>query len=312
VFRHRSPTFTGALLLAGIQRCAAAGVEGGLAIWDVSNPREPRELSFFGVGSRPRGVHEMVVGTRGGRTYAYLAVPNAELMGGDGDLQIVDVTDPWAPTLVATWGARRNAGLPIGIGADCAPDCRGRLQRSLIHSVALAPDGRTAYLSAWDLGVLVLDVAEPASPRYLGRFAEPAAAEGNAHSVAVTPSGLALVGDETFDAPWGRLRLVDVRDAAAPVQVGTWETRNSQIGAAGGDEEWYAIHNPYLDPRDPTRAYLAWYSDGVRVVDISDPWAVVGVDSWAPAIAPLVWSVAFMDDLVLVGDVHTGLHVLRR
>ena len=82
--------------------------------------------------------------------------------------------------------------------------------------------------------------------------------------------------------------------------------------APAGAERWYSIHNPYLDPLDPHRAFVAWYSDGVRLLDISNPRAPAELDSWVPPHDAFVWSVAFLNDLVLVGDVHTGLYVLHR
>jgi LVIVD repeat len=312
VLHHQTATFSGTLLLAGIQRCAAAGDEGGLALWDVSNPADPHELAFFGVGIRPRGVHEFTVGRSSDRLLAYLAVPNSEWLGGPGDLRILDITDPRQPFEVGNWGAHRETGLPIGLGSNCEPECRGLSQRALLHSVALSPDQRTAYLSYWDLGMFILDVTDPSAPRLLGRFVESPLAEGDTHSVAIARGSIAMVADETFSPPWGRLRMVDVSDPLAPVQIGTWETPDSAADKPGDVEEWYTIHNPYVDPLDPRRAVIAWYSDGVRLLDISNPRAPVELDSWVPPRDAFVWSVAFLDDLILVGDVHHGLYILHR
>src|SRR5437763_3470098 len=57
---------------------------------------------------------------------------------GAGDLQVIDASDPAAPRLLAT-----GPGLP---GA--------------LHSIALEPDGRRAYLSDWTGGLLVADTSE--------------------------------------------------------------------------------------------------------------------------------------------------------
>lgn len=308
--RMDTRAFGGNVLLAGIQRCAPLGDAGGLSAWDVSDPQNPRELSYLEVGLGPRGVHEFAVSRRGESWYAYLAVPNSDLYGERGDLRIVDITDPAKPVEVANWSAPRDAHLPAGRGEQCAPDCRGTIPQAFLHSVAVSPDGRTAYLSYWDLGMLVLDVSEPGAPRYLGRFAEPSDAEGNTHSASVAHGGkLALVADETFAPPWGALRLVDVQNPSSPVQVGTFRTSNCAAGTQGA---WYSVHSPLVDDRDPNRAYLAWYSDGVRLVDLSDPSGPVELASWVPSRAPLVWNVALMGDLLLVADMNTGLYVLRR
>jgi hypothetical protein len=311
--RYVTPAFNGNVLFAGIQRCQLnSGAQSGLAVWDVSDPANPTELAFLATGRATRGVHEFTVRQRANRWLAYLAVSNSEINGGPGDLRIVDVTDPAQPTEIADWGARRDAGLPIGTGAQCPTVCRGAIAQSFLHSVTLSPDARTAYLSYWDLGVIILDVSEPASPRWLGRFAEPATAEGNAHSVSLAQEGrLALVADETTAPPWGRLRLVDVLDPANPVQVGSFDTPDSAAGTPG-DYYAYSIHNPLADDRDPNRGYLAWYADGVRLVDVSDGSRPVELSRWVPPSDGMIWNVAFMGDLLLVGDVNNGLYVLRR
>ncbi len=158
----------------------------------------------------------------------------------------------------------------------------------------------------------MLDVSEPNAPRWLGRFAEPRSAEGNTHSVSLAHNGsLALVGDETFGPPWGRLRLVDVQDPGNPVQVGAFDTPDSAAGTGGGQYA-YTVHNPLTDDRDPNRAYLAWYADGVRLLDISDASHPVELAAWVPPHLGEIWNVSFMGDLLLAGDINNGLFVLRR
>jgi hypothetical protein len=307
-----SPSFSGDVLLAGIQRCqGGSGAPAGLALWDVTDPANPSELALFPTG-RALGVHEFTVRQQGDRWLAYLAVPNAEITDRSGDLRIVDVTDPRNPVQLVDWGAHRDAGLPVGIQEQCAPWCRGVSPDAYLHSVALSADGRIAYLSYWDLGVIILDVSEPATPRFLGRFAEPLTDEGNTHSVSVTRDGhLLLVGDETSGPPWGRLRLVDVSDPSAPVQVGGFATADA-VSGKHGDVYAYSIHNPLVDDRFPTHAYLAWYADGVRVIDFSDPSRPAELASWVPPHGGMTWNVAFDGDLLLAGDIQNGLYVLRR
>lgn len=313
VAHYATPAFNGTVLVAGIQRCQPrAGASSGLALWDVSDPASPAELGFFATGRASRGVHEFALRQQGDRWLAFLAVPNAEISDGSGDLRILDVTDPHNPVQLVDWGAKKDAGLPVGNGAQCAPICRGSVPEAFLHSVAISPDGRTAYLSYWDLGVIMLDVSEPSAPRWLGRFAEPAADEGNTHSVALAPDGkLALVADETFGPPWGYLRTVDVRDPANPVQVGTFQTPNGASDTAG-EAYAYTIHNPLADDRNPDRAYLAWYADGVRLLNIADPRRPAEVASWVPPAGGMIWNVAFMGDLLLAGDINNGLYLLRR
>lgn len=305
--------FEGNVLFVGIQRCGSSnGAASGLAIWDINDPAHPTELAFVSLGRVVRGVHEFSVSQKDGRWYAYLAAPNSELVSGQGDLRIVDVTDPRQPVQVADWGARKDAGLPIGSGSRCAPACRGAVPESYLHSVAVSADGRTAYLSYWDLGLLMLDVSESGAPRFTGQFAEPWTEEGNTHSVALAQDGkLGLVADETFAPPWGRLRLVDLHDPTNPFQIGTFDTPDSAAGTAG-EQYAHSIHNPLVDDRDPNRAYLAWYSDGVRMLDISDGSRPIEIGSWIPPNNGMIWNVSLMGDLLLAGDINNGLFILRR
>jgi hypothetical protein len=309
-----TPAFTGNVLLAGIQRCRPGnGVPGGLAIWDVTDPSNPAELAFVATGQRSLGVHEFAVRQQGDRWLAYLAVPNSELVDGSGDLRILDLTDPRNPVQVAEWGAKKDAGLAVGASAQCRPDCRGSVPDAYLHSVGLSLDGRTAYLSYWDLGVLILDVSEPSAPRWLGRFAEPLTDEGNTHSVAAAHDGkLLLVADETTSPPWGGLRLVDIATPASPRQVGAFQTADAASTRRGREAYAYSIHNPLADDRDPDRAYVAWYADGIRVLNIADPSQPSETASWVPPNGGMIWNVAFLGDLLLAGDINNGLYVLRR
>jgi hypothetical protein len=178
--------------------------------------------------------------------------------------------------------------------------------------VALSQDGRTAYLSYWDLGVLILDVSEPTAPRLLSRFAEPQTDEGNTHSVSLAHGGkLMLVADETEAPPWGGLRLVDIADPATPRQLGAFETDDAASGRSG-EPYMYSIHNPLTDDRNPDRAYVAWYGDGVRLLDIADASQPVEIASWVPPRGGMIWNVAFLGDLLLGGDINNGLYVLSR
>ncbi len=308
-----TPAFTGNVLLAGIQRCRpGSATPGGLAVWDVTDPSHPSELALFVTGRRSLGVHEFTVAQQGDRWYAYLAVPNSEITDGSGDLRIVDITDPTQPRQVLDWGARKDAGLPVGAYGQCLPYCRGTVPDAYLHSVALSPDGRTAYLSYWDLGVLILDISEPTAPRSLGWFAEPMSDEGNTHSVSVAHDGkLLLVADETEAPPWGGLRLVDIVDPANPKQVGTFETTDAANGRPGEAYD-YSIHNPLTDDRDPGRVYVAWYGDGVRLLDIADATQPAELASWVPPRGGMIWNVAFLGDTLLAGDINNGLYVLRR
>lgn len=112
---------------------------------------------------------------------------------------------------------------------------------------------------------------------------------------------------------WGFLRIFDVGNPSDPVQVGTYATPNTDSDPVATLGTW-SVHNPEV--RGNT-VYASWYSDGVQVVDISQPSAPRSIGFWtgagAPANAPAVniWSVVPHGDLMLVSDRNFGLYILK-
>ncbi len=196
------------VLATGLQTCAAipgqpAGVA-GLELHDITDPAAPSVLSFLPTGAG--GVHEFdLTRTPSGRTLALLAVPNLEVTtaddlfrGGQGDLLVVDVSDPARPTLVSEWGLLDSGRFGVDFYAEAR---QGADARSYLHSVRANAEGTRAYLSYWDAGVITLDITNPAAPRVLGRTAYEPGDEGNAHSVDEARGGeLLLQADEDYTA----------------------------------------------------------------------------------------------------------------
>ncbi|HEX6623883.1 MAG TPA: hypothetical protein VF064_09230 [Pyrinomonadaceae bacterium] len=320
------------VLAVGLQECGPDPAQGasGLELYDITEPNDPRLLSFFDVdalGADVHGIHELdLTTTPSGRALALAAVPHLEVgtagaggLGGVGDLLIIDVTYPTKPTLVAEWGVLDEPGLGLAFYESVR---QGSSDRTFLHSARAGKDGTRAYLSYWDAGVIVLDITDPARPAYLGRTSFAPADEGNAHSVAEARGGNVLVqadedtdpfaGDGEFNG-WGYLRFFDISDPSNPVLLGTFATANANDEAVAAEGNWSA-HNPEV--RGNT-VYASWYNDGVRVIDISATSAPREVASWTgagtPAGAPAVniWGVAPHQNLLLASDRNYGLYILR-
>ena len=119
-------------------------------------------------------------------------------------------------------------------------------------------------------------MSDPLQPVFRGRTVYPAEADGDGHSSNYDDARkLLFTADEDFckssgagiEKGFGYLRVYDYTNLAAPVQIGEYRTPNS-LGTddqAAGD---YTIHNPLLVG---TTVYASWYTDGVRVIDVSDP-----------------------------------------
>ena len=217
--------FTGDLLAVGIQSCQRGGAA-GLALFDVTDPRNPVELGFYESGAG--GVHELDLVQQGDRVLALLAVPDAEAISGRiGDFRIVDVSNPRRPVQLAHWGAQAGLGIDLRGGIGCS-------HRIYDHSARASADGRRAYLSYWDAGVIVLDISEPTAPRVIGQFTYPPDEEGSTHSVAEFADGrYLLVADEDFFRSPYSLRL-QVQTADGPRQVhGCEATFSRELDSTG-------------------------------------------------------------------------------
>lgn len=113
---------------------------------------------------------------------------------------------------------------------------------------------------------------------------------------------------------WGYLRFFDVSDPADPVPLSTFATPNTNNEDVATSGTW-SVHNPEVRGNV---VYASWYSDGVRVLDISRPAAPREIGFWAgegaPADAPPVniWSAVPHGDLLLASDRNYGLYILKQ
>ncbi len=257
VVRHVSTaSFSGDLLATGIQRCDKAG-QGGVSLYDVTDPLAPVQLGFFATGAA-RGVHELDLVQQGNRVLALLAVPFSESYGSDGDFRIVDVSDPRRPAQLAAWGVHEALGLDLRGGIGCN-------HAIFDHSARASADPNRVYLSYWDAGVIVLDISDPTAPRLLGRIEYGPDDEGETHSVAEAGNGrYLLVADEdgVFQTP-SELHF-QVQTPAGPTQVYGCEALFSKPLTATGvlDTELVAVGSGC-----PNKSLLANPKGRVALVD---------------------------------------------
>ena len=198
------------VLAIGVQSCGAGG-SNGLALFDVSNPFDPIELSFL---PTPTGVHELDLVVRpDGIALALLATPFSEFIDTyfgtqfGGEFRIVDISDPTNPVALADWGIIADSNLLIQGGNDPVSSSfqglPGFAALTYAHSVRAADAGMTAYVSYWDAGILKFDITNPSAPLYLSRTIFPAGSSGEGHSMTPYDVGGAryvLQNDEDFQS----------------------------------------------------------------------------------------------------------------
>jgi hypothetical protein len=328
---------------AGIQWCGGGRHDPdaihGLMLWDVTDATHPIQLGFYDSGCCTRGVHEFEIESRAdlGRTFAYATVPagsypdaeNANGLrdaAGKGDFRLIDITDPRSPFEVSTWKVQQ-AGGPFA-AQGCDPD------GNYGHGAEPSADGRLVFLSYWDSGYIGLDLSDPAHPVYTGRATFPTNADGDAHSSQYDEERqLLFSADEDFcktsgsgiEKGFGYMRVWDFHDPANVQQIGAYHTPRS-LGTDDQGAGDFVIHNNFLVG---TTLYESWYSDGVRVVDVSDPRSPREVAYFVPPatenpVKPSqrgtltnttqVWGVVVDEatGLVYASDMNSGLWILRR
>jgi hypothetical protein len=332
------------IAVTGIQTCGSrldTALFRGLQVWDVTDPAHPAEIGRLNTGCCTRGVHELEVQHRAdlGRTFVYASVPASEYPDADspsgvrdhagrGDFRLIDITNPTAPVEVATWGVVHDLGGPPAEGLGCDPD------PIYGHSAEPSDDGTLAFLAYWDSGFIAIDLTIPEAPAYRGRTIYPANADGDAHSSSYDDArGLLFTADEDFcktsgsgtEKGYSYLRIYDYRNLAAPVRIGEYRTPNS-LGSNDQKAGDYVIHNPLIKG---TTVYASWYSDGVRVIDASNPRAPREVAYFVPprtnnpvspsqrgvlTNTPQVWGVAVDDTtgLIYLSDMNSGLWIVQR
>lgn len=232
-------SFTGDLLVAGIQRCdfedpALDDDMFGVDVWDVSNPAAPVHFGHFGITTGGGGVHELDLVQRGPNVYALVATPFSEWfdpVNPNGDFWIVDVTNPASPALVGEWGAAQEGLSPgpfHGIGTFGA---------TFAHSARSSADGTQAFVSYWDLGIVTLDISDVTNPTFVSHTVYPPYSDGDAHSLVPYSVGgrdLLLTNDEDFDTR----SPAKIRYARAPAGEGSespfaaplWSEPNHRLG----------------------------------------------------------------------------------
>ena len=247
----------------------------GVAIYDITVPNAPRQIGFFPI----QGVGAHRVWFVGGR-YAYVSA----LIDGFTDyiFLILDLSDPTRPFEVGrTWlpGMNRAAGET----PTWEPGRRYALHHGLVA-------GDTAYACWRDGGLTILDLADRARPKLVAhRNWSPPYGGGTHSALPLVDRNLLIVADEAVadNEEDGRKHvwMFDIREPENPVSIATFPTPAEADYRAKGAH--FGPHN--LHENRPgsfvssTLIFATWQNAGVRVFDISDPYAPKEVGALVPA-----------------------------
>jgi hypothetical protein len=224
---------SGEILVHSNETCGAGGL-GGFEVYDVDDPRNPVHLATQRIhepnetlrtvfGGVNRGVHNLYLFTQGSRDYVALATHGNAWFG---STQIFEITDPENPEFVSAWGpellceedfcsddpynetdqntlvAHINEWI---FGTGRTPGFGASTIRS-VHDITVTDDGNLMYAAAWDSGLVLLDISDPASPEVVSIALDPENGsldgEVNSHSVWPSEDGSIVVEGEEDFAAW--------------------------------------------------------------------------------------------------------------
>lgn len=196
--------FNGDLLIHNNESCGKNS-KGGMSLWDVTDPTHPKKLvenfgDLTGAGGAretphdAHQIHSSFAWDAGDKAYAMIIDDDETL-----DVDIVDITNPKKPKLVAETGLEEWPSVVINGNGD----------ETFFHDVDVKQiDGQwIAVLSYWDAGWVLLNVTDPANPEFIADSDYPAVdpltgfspPEGNAHQAEWTSDFRFLIGtDEDF------------------------------------------------------------------------------------------------------------------
>lgn len=244
--------------------------QAGVYIWDVSDPVQPRRLSFFATGGN--GTHRNFYA---GGPYLHLAA-NPE--GYQGYIYlIVDISDPEKPREVGRWwypGQHLAGGETASI-------------RGGLHGPPHV-EGDRAYLSYGEAGMIILDISDLEHPKLVSRlpFSPPLGGSLPVHTVQPLPSrNLAVVNSEAIaedcQEPLNFAAIVDITDERAPRVVSLlpmpvpepslpYPNFCRKGGRFGPHNQHHWQGQPHL-LHDEHKVYLTSFNAGLRIYDITDP-----------------------------------------
>jgi hypothetical protein len=245
----------------------------GIPVIDISDKANPTWVSHVAV--EPDGPHSITYANIGGEDYVFASIYSWQYVGtsvtpvtlappGMQRLSIYRLADDGTLVEVSTY-----------IDADAAePDPvqpeGGKMPHDVTISVHPITNRTYAYVAYWNLGVVILDVTDPANPTKVGAANDMGAAGSieihMARQAEDLIDGRVIVVAEpeiTQQATTGYMTMIDVTDPTAPKFVSNWKIPGDSDSADGG-------RGPhYFDLRDG-RVALASYSAGFWVFDIHD------------------------------------------
>ena len=328
--RSNSLDVVGDVMAVAYQTQTTGLTPAGFDLFDIGVPEQPKLISHFDAsGPHSRGVHALwfVDGE-----FVHMASGAADFQPrhpfDDQFYRIVDVRNLSQPVEIGRWwlaGTREGDTAPPPQRLDPKFDAGFRAHNTNVFPQR--PD--RAYVGYIDGGAVILDIADKAHPRLVGRWQNSPPFNGFTHTVLpLFDRNLLIVSDECikdngFD--WPKLVWVlDARVESNPIPVSTLPPApHAAFARRGGRFGEHNLHENLPVPTSWTSDQIVigtFFNAGVRAYDISDPFQprevayfVPGAPARSPAGAIQLNDV-YVDDRRIVYTVDRfvgGLYILE-
>lgn len=246
----------------------------GIGVFDVGNPREPKEAGFLPVDGL--GVHRMTFVSP-----SHLFFSGSARGYTDQFLQIVDVSRPECFVEVGKWWLEGMA--------DAEEDARRNWtsgRRYACHHPNVR-DGR-AYCGWWDAGAVILDVSDLRSPKLVSHIAFPENESAHTHTAFPLPGRNVLLvideqTEESADAKPRLVRVIDIADERNPRIIGKLPEPVGDFARRPGRFGPHNLHE--MQPGSFISSdvvFVTFFNAGLRVYDVSDVQKPVEIGHFAP------------------------------
>ena len=234
--------FKGQVLAGNNELCNEETGEGGLSLWDVTNPLDAKVLTMHagdpdaGNAGFPHAfnhIHSVFIWQQQKRAFAVMT-DNMEFT----DIDIMEITDPRNPVLVSETDANDFGVAREGVVSH------GNFQGAFLHDMVVKKIGRTWTLlvSYWDGGWVKFNVNDPANPVYIidsdyplpdTLFPDYMFPEGNAHQAEFTRNNRWIIGTDEDFSPFRLLN--DSFSITSGPNAGTLPGRRVRLDGADPD-----------------------------------------------------------------------------
>ena len=268
------------IMIVNHERFGQGGPEsfsGGLAIYDTKNPLAPKLISKWMTAGK--GVHRYDYDGR----YAYIS-PTAEGYTGN-IVMILDLGDPAAPREVGRWwipGQWTAGGEHYPWDDYVMPRCH--------HPIRM---GDRLYVSYWHHGLFILDISDLSRPKAIAHVNTSPSFPHPTHTVLPIPQDLKgrrimVVADEDVaklrPAPPAFTWIYDITQETNPLPIATYQVEGLDPDGAP-QPQMMGCHQP-SERFTGSVIPFAWFAQGLRLVDIADPFRPKEVGHYVPNAQP--------------------------